>query len=151
MDQFPKISLAFKKACAPKLIFDINHSELKEIRQNFVKLIPDKINKQIGRMQRSHIKESSKDINLRDGSMLRLANLSNNKSKDSYKPTIKQSDDFNSSSHSLRKLRIMSSIHSELINFFSAQIVPKILRTEFCFWKISNVFLISFYLFILNI
>lgn len=132
--QLPKISLTFKKVCYQQPASEINLLNIK-----FKDLIPEKISKQVNRMNRAQLKENASEINLRDGNVLKISSLLNVKSDAKAK---KQSDESRLqifTPHSLRKLRIESSIQAEIINFFSSAFVPKILRNEYALWIIDAV------------
>lgn len=134
----PKLTLHFKKVFNPNQInIPINFSN--QIRINFNELIPDKVSKQVERMKRSQAKESSTDINLRNGDVLKMSSLSNMKNNASSR--INLNDNSDKTSYSLRKIRIESAISTELINFFSSSSVPKLLRNDFSIWSIDNVFI----------
>lgn len=148
--QFPKLSLNFKKIYLPKYP-EIDLQISNEVTSNFSKLIPDTISKKISRIQRLQNKHNSSGINLRDGSQLKLASLLNTKTKSSsYNLTsaCNQDQDQSNSGYALRKLRIAANIHSQLINFFSSDFIPKILRSDVALWSMINVnskFLFLFY------
>lgn len=132
--QLPKIYLKFRKIFYQKPVSLINVSTI-----DFAKLIPNKVSKQVTRINRAQIKENANDIILRDGNAITkncLLNLNNNSRT---KNTSSELDSTTSASHSLRKLRIESTIQAELVNFFSSVAIPKILRNDFALWIIENV------------
>ena len=137
--QLPKLHFRFKKIYALNLLNE-NQSIINEKLINFNAIIPEKISKQVLRMQRSQNKENASDISLRDGSTLKMANLfknNNNLNAEKYSDI-----DFKVKSthnHNLRKRRIESNIHSELINFFASGLVPTLLRSDYALWSIVRV------------
>lgn len=146
--RFPKLSLNLKKKIVQNCP-DITQLTIDEASLNFTKLIPDTISKKIARIQRMQNKHDSSDINLRDGSKLKLETLLNIKTKSSCESITELTQDRNNSGHTLRKLRIASNIHSQLINFFSSSFIPKILRFDIALWNIVNVGLKLFILYII--
>ena len=92
-NQLPKLHFRFKKIYALNLLNE-NQSIINEKLINFNAIIPEKISKQVLRMQRSQ---------------------------------------------NLRKRRIESNIHSELINFFASGLVPTLLRSDYALWSIVRV------------
>lgn len=145
--QLPKISLLFKRLSLQKPA-----QRIENIKSNFNELIPDKIIKQVARIKRDTVKENASDINLKDGGVLKKSNLINlrNSQKDDhvFSPDVSSQDN---SSHSLRKTRIESNIHAELINLFSTSSIPKLLRNDYGLCIIENVlqsnFIINIYSF----
>lgn len=136
--QLPKISLLFKKRSLLKPILNLSNTNT-----NFTELIPDKITKQVARIKRETVKENASDINLKDGGVLKkssLINLRANLKNDHNYPENFNSQ--NNSSHTLRKIRIESNIHAELVNLFSTSSIPKLLRNDYALWIIGNVIII---------
>lgn len=135
--QLPKLSLRFKKIYSNKFL-EKRIADLDKIRIDFNSIIPDKISKQTMRLKRSEAKENASNINLRDGSVLKMASLLNKNNGPGFdKPS--DSDFDTKKAHSLRKLRIESNIQAELTNFFASSSVPKILRSEYALWSIIKV------------
>ena len=138
-NQLPKLHFRFKKIYALNLLNE-TQSIINEKLINFNAIIPEKISKQVLRIQRSQNKENASDISLRDGSTLKMANLfknNNNLNAEKYSDI-----DFKVKSthnHNLRKRRIESNIHSELINFFASGLVPTLLRSDYALWSIVRV------------
>ena len=132
--QLPKISLKFKKICYQKPVLHLNDSNVK-----FIDLIPDKISKQVTRINRAQMKENSSNINLTDGNTLKISNLLSMKNDIRAERKSEESRNQISTPHSLRKLRIESSIQTEIINFFTSAAVPKLLRTDYALWMIEAV------------
>lgn len=132
--QLPKISLKFKKICYQKPVLYLNDSNAK-----FIDLIPDKISKQVTRINRAQMKEHSSNINLTNGSTLKISNLLGMKHDIRAEKKSEESSSQISTPYSLRKLRIESSIQTEIINFFTSAAVPKLLRTDYALWMIDAV------------
>lgn len=136
--QLPKISLIFSRKS-----LQIPLQNISKINSDFKELIPDKILKQISRIKRDTSKENASDISLKDGGILKkncLLNLRANKKDktDIFESKASHSND----SHTLRKTRIESNIHAELINLFSTSLIPKLLRTDYALFIIENVTII---------
>lgn len=135
-NQLPKISLKFKKICYQTPVLHINDSKVK-----FIDLIPDKISKQVTRINRVQMKENSSDINLTDGNTMKISTLLSMKYIIKTERKSEESDCQKSKStpHTFRKMRIESSIQTEIINFFTSASVPKLLRTDYALWMIEEV------------
>jgi hypothetical protein len=134
LNQLPKISLKFKKICVEKPVLLINDSKFK-----FIDLIPDKISKQVIRINRAQIKENSCKIDLTDGNTMKISTLLGMKNDIRTERQPEESKSQISTPHSLRKLRIESSIQKEIINFFTSAAVPKLLRADYALWMIEEV------------
>lgn len=133
--RLPKISLNFRKVFDEKPIKRILDSNIK-----FADLIPDKISKKVARINSAQVKENACNINLRDGNVIKITNLLSQ--KEYVKADKAATSELNSETitpHSLRKLRIESSIQAEIINFLSSSHTPKILRTDYFLWFIDSV------------
>lgn len=140
--QLPKISLKFKKICYQTPVL-----HLIDTRVKFIDLIPDKISKQVTRINRAQIKENSSDINLTDGNTMKISTLLSMKHNIKLERKSEESDCQKSTPHTFRKLRIESSIQTEIINFFTSASVPKLLRTDYALWMIEEVSLLFILIF----
>lgn len=135
-NQLPKISLKFKKICYQTPVLHLNDTKVK-----FLDLIPDKISKQVNRINRAQVKENSSNINLTDGNTMKISTLLSMKHSIKTERKSEKSDFQKSTPHTFRKLRIESLIQTEIINFFTSASVPKLLRTDYALWMIEEVIL----------
>lgn len=132
--EFPKISLAFKRI-APQLI----QEEVKSVpKVELIKLIPDKITKQVLRLKRSEKLADSPFVGLKDGSMVKVTSLTASIAAKDAKAKAQEASG-SKKDFIFRKLRISSAINGEIVQFFSSSQVPKILRLDQGHWFISQV------------
>lgn len=129
----PKITLSFKLVSAPTKKIIIQTPQNSE----FIKLIPDKISKQVTRLKRQDEETHSDAVEMKDGSSVKtmsLLNLSESKNARIKKKSLTVKNDY-----IYRKLRLSSSIHEELTTFFSSCYCPGLLKFDKGLWLISQV------------
>lgn len=134
--QFPKIVLRFNKVDTCKVTSSVSNFP----SPKFVNLIPEKVKKQVSRLNKISEKENAADMELRSGEILKMKSiLSFQTSSKTFRNDLKSPDSDIKISHSLRKLRLVASFHAEIINFFSSSAVPRLLRTDYGIFIINNV------------
>ncbi len=130
----PKINLSFKRISAPIQTFVAPSAR----KNDFLSLIPDKINKQVLRLKRLDAEAEAAMVEMKDGSSVKSVSLLEiNANKESKLKEKKSAGTKNN--YIYRKLRLSSSIHEELVAFFSSNACPKILKFDKGLWSISEV------------
>ena len=130
----PKINISFKRISAPIQTFVPPRAQ----KADFLKLIPEKISKQVLRLKRLDDESNAAMVEMKDGtsvkatSLLELASNKESRIKEKKSPGSKNN-------YIYRKLRLSSSIHEELIAFFSSNYCPKILKFDKGLWSITEV------------
>jgi hypothetical protein len=131
---FPKINISFKRISTPIQAFAAPTAR----KNDFLSLIPDKISKQVLRLKRFDDEANAAMVEMKDGTSVKPASLLELRAnKESFIKEKKLSNSKNN--YVYRKLRLSSSIHEELIAFFSSSHCPKILKFDKGIWSITEV------------
>lgn len=137
MASLPKISLSFRLIRSR-----VDSSALCEgmslNKGDFVRLIPVKVARQVWRIQRDDAREHETNVSLKDGSTIRASALLNSPLFPEKKPQVVEAER-GERDHLYRKLKIASSFHAELINFFASPHAPRVLSTDRALWTILKV------------
>lgn len=142
IEKIPKIALNFCRVVYSRLD-DTSTKILNTKSAEFLKLIPVNITKQTNRMNRNQSRSTSPKVLLKGGEKVTISSLLNhNHENQKHSKHILDRDSVISNSntdHNLRKVKISTTIHSELINIFSRKTIPKIISQDHAFWSITEV------------
>jgi hypothetical protein len=129
--QFPKVGL--------EASFPLNNLPVAFDVKKLKSAVPDTIRKTEARLNRKELASASKLVLFRDGSKVALSSLLSRVLKPRKVEAELVRESCNETPYFLRKIRVGTAIHSELVSYFSSGKVPKLLRVSEGHWVIQKV------------